>query len=257
MSIHATALVHPGAKLGKNVSVGPYSIIEEDVIIGEGTKIGPHVVIKRYTEIGRDNEVYQFASIGDLPQDLKFSGEETRLVIGDRNRIREFVTYNRGTKGGGGITSIGNDGFFMAYTHIAHDCHIGNHVILANSVQMGGHVHIGDHAVIGGIVGVHQFVRIGEHAMIGGGSAVTQDVPPFTNVSSKRAELHGLNMVGLKRRGFSPEAIAALKQTYKLIFRSGMTMDEAVARVQDEVQLTDEVKYFIDFITSSERGIIR
>lgn len=257
MSIHKTAIVHPGAVLAEGVTVGPYTVIEDNVRVGKGTRIGPHVVIKPFVEIGEDNEIYQFASIGDVPQDLKFGGEETNLVIGDRNRIREFVTFNRGTKGGGGITRIGSDGFFMAYVHVAHDCHIGDHVILANSVQMGGHVHIDDHAIVGGITAIHQFVRIGKHSMIGGGSAVPQDVIPFSNVTGNRAELHGLNLVGLKRRGFTANTITALKGAFRLIFRSGLTFDEARTRVLAEVELTPEVAYLIEFIATSSRGVVR
>ncbi len=257
MNIHPTAIVHPGAKLADDVEVGPYSVIEDNVTVGAGTVIGAHVVIRPFVDIGEQNDIRQFASIGEVPQDLKFSGEDTRLVLGNRNRIREFVTFNRGTAGGGGVTTIGDDGLFMAYSHVAHDCQVGNHVILANAVQMGGHVHIEDYAIVGGGSVLHQFTRIGTHSMIGGGSAVAQDVPPYTNVTGNRASLHGLNLVGLKRRGFSAEALSALKKAYRLIFRSGLTFEEARARVAAEVEMTSEVTHLVDFIEGSERGVTR
>lgn len=257
MNIHPTAIVHPGAKLAADVLVGPYAVIEDNVVIGKGTKIGAHTVIKPFVDIGEYNEIYQMASIGEVPQDLKFGGEETRLVIGHRNRIREFNTLNRGTAGGGGVTSIGDDCFFMAYAHVAHDCHIGNNVILANCIQMGGHVVIEDHAIVGGMTAIHQFVRIGVHSMIGGGSAVPQDVPPYTNVTGNRAELHGLNLVGLRRRGFSEESISSIKKAYQILFRSGLKFKEARDKVLAEVTRTPEVEHLLDFVEQSKRGICR
>jgi UDP-N-acetylglucosamine acyltransferase len=257
LNIHPTAIIHPGARLAEDVTVGPYSVIEDKVVIGKGTVIGAHVVIRPFVEMGEQNDVRQFASIGEIPQDLKFAGEESKLVIGDRNRIREFVTLNRGTKGGGGQTVIGSDGLFMAYSHVAHDCRLGNHVIIANAVQMGGHVLIEDFAIVGGGTVLHQFIRIGTQSMIGGGSAVTQDVPPYTNVSGNRASLHGLNLVGLRRRGFSDDAISAIKKAYRIIFRSGLTLDEAKARVTAQVEMTDEVKHLVEFVEKSERGVAR
>ncbi len=257
MNIHPTAIIHPGAVLASGVTVGPYAVIEDNVKIGRGTKIGPHTVIKPFVEIGEDNEIYQFASLGEVPQDLKFEGEESKLVIGDRNRIREFVTFNRGTKGGGGVTSIGDDGFFMAYTHVAHDCQIGNHVIMANGVQMGGHVHIEDYAFIGGLSALHQFVRVGTHSMIGGGSAVSQDVPPYMIIAGTRATLHGLNLVGLKRRGFSDEAVNGIKKAYKAVFKSGLSFKDAKERVLSECPGIPEVLLLLDFVESSGRGICR
>ena len=257
MNIHPTAIISPGAKLAEGVTVGPYAVIDDNVFIGRNTKIGAHAVIKPFVRIGEDCEIYQMASIGEIPQDLKFGGEETWLEIGDRNRIREFATLNRGTQGGGGITKIGNDCFIMAYAHVAHDCIIGDHVIIANAVQMGGHVHIFDHAIIGGGSVMHQFIRIGTHSMIGGGSAVPQDVPPYTNATGNRAELHGLNVVGLKRRGFSDETLSALKKAYSVIFRSGLTLKEAIKKVEDEVPQTPEVRHFVEFISASERGVCR
>ncbi|MGA2192867.1 MAG: acyl-ACP--UDP-N-acetylglucosamine O-acyltransferase [Nitrospirota bacterium] len=257
MSIHPTAIVHKGAILADGVSVGPYAIIEDQVTIGKGTVIGAHAVIKPFVEIGEDNNIYQFASIGEIPQDLKFQGEVTKLVIGNRNRIREFVTLNRGTKGGGGITRIGDDCFIMCFAHVAHDCQIGDSVIIANAVQMGGHVHIDKHAIIGGGTVLHQFIRIGEYSMIGGGSAVPQDVPPYTNATGNRAELRGLNLIGLSRKGFSDESISSLKKAYRIIFRSGITFKEAKGKVEAEMPLTPEVKRLLEFIDKSERGVVR
>jgi UDP-N-acetylglucosamine acyltransferase len=255
--IHPTAIIHPDARLAEGVAVGPYAVIGESVSIGSGTKIGAHVVIKPFVDIGRDNEIYQFASIGEVPQDLKFGGEETRLVIGDRNRIREFTTLNRGTVGGGGVTKIGSDCLIMSYAHVAHDCVIEDKVILANAVQMGGHVHIEECAIVGGLSALHQFIRIGAYSMVGGGSAVPQDVPPFTNATGNRATLHGLNLVGLTRRGFSPESVSALKKAYKIIFRSKLTIKDAVKKVKDEVPSCPEVDRLVEFVNTSERGICR
>ncbi len=256
-SIHPTAIVNDGAALSDDVIVGPYAVIENNVKIGRGSKIGAHAVIKPFVEIGEDNEIYQFASIGEIPQDLKFGGEESKLVIGNRNRIREFTTLNRGTEGGGGATVIGDDCFIMAYAHVPHDCHIGNCVILANSVQIGGHVHIEEHAIIGALTGLHQFVRIGAHSMVGACSAVSQDVPPFTNATGNRATLHGLNIVGLSRRGFSRETVSALKEAYRILFRSGLTVKDAVEKAAAECGDFPEVKRLLDFVASSERGVCR
>lgn len=257
LNIHPTAIVHPGARLAEGVTVGPYAVIEDNVIIGRGSKVGAHAVIKPFVEIGEDCEIYQMASIGEVPQDLKFQGEQSKLVIGNRNRIREFATLNRGTAGGGGVTRTGDGCFIMAYAHVAHDCQIGNEVILANAVQMGGHVHIEDYAIIGGGTVLHQFIRIGTYSMIGGGSAVPQDVPPFTNVAGNRAVLHGLNLIGLGRRGFSAEDISALKKAYRIIFRSGLTVKDAKARLEGEAPLNPHVKRLMEFVASSERGVCR
>jgi len=257
LNIHPTAIVHPGAVLAEDVTVGPYTIIEDKVKIGRGTKVGAHNVIKSFVEVGEDNEIYQFASIGEVPQDYKFGGEESLLVIGDRNRIREFVTLNRGTQGGGGVTRIGNDCFILAYAHVAHDCRIGNNVLLVNGVQMGGHVHIDDHAVIGGLSALHQFIRVGTQSMVGGCSAVSQDVPPYTNVTGNRAVLHGLNLVGLKRRGFTDDDISAIKKAYRILFRSGLTFKDAKQKVLEDVAHTPEVAHLVEFIEGSERGICR
>ncbi|MBI4775917.1 MAG: acyl-ACP--UDP-N-acetylglucosamine O-acyltransferase [Deltaproteobacteria bacterium] len=257
MSIHATAIVHRDAELASDVSVGPYSIIESGVQIGSGTEIGPHVVIKPYTTIGRGCRIYQFASIGEIPQDLKFKGEKSYLVIGDNNQIREYVTMNRGTEGGGGITRIGNNNLFMAYAHVAHDCSIGNHAILANAATLAGHIQVADYASIGGLVAIHQFVRVGEHAFIGGKSAVTLDIPPFMLASGDRATLHGVNTTGLSRRGFSDEIVQALKKAYRILFRSGLKLAEAMDKVREELGGIPEIERLLDFLNTSERGITR
>jgi len=255
LKIHPTAVVDPSARISEGVEIGPYAVVEADVTIGSDTVIGAHAVIKRYVEIGKQNRIYQFASIGEIPQDLKFGGEKSRLVIGDRNTIREFTTLNRGTEGGGGVTRIGNDCFLMSYTHVAHDCSLGNNVILANSVQMGGHVHIDDHVVVGGLSAIHQFCHIGEHCMLGGASALSQDAPPYMLVTGYRAYIRGLNLIGLSRRGFSKETIAALKKAFRILFGEGVKTKEAVSKVRGEVELTPEVEKLLTFIESSERGV--
>jgi UDP-N-acetylglucosamine acyltransferase len=255
--IHKKAIISPNAKIGKNVKIGPYSIIGDDVIIGDGTEISSHAVIDPYVEIGKNCKIYQFASIGTVPQDLKFKGEKSFVKIGNNTTIREFATIHRGTELGTGITEIGNDNFIMAYTHIAHDSKTGNHVILSNNATLAGHITIGDHAVIGGLVAIHQFVSIGSHAFIGGKSAVVKDVPPYTIAVGDRAKLHGLNTVGLQRRGFSEETKAELKKAYRLIFRLGLGLNEAIERIKAEVKQIPEIINFVDFIKSSERGITR
>lgn len=255
--IHATAIVASGAQIDSNVVVGPYSIIGDNVAIGSGTVIGPHVVIEPYTSIGKDCQIFQFASIGAVPQALKFKGEETYVKIGQRTVVREFVTINRGTEFGGGITEIGEENFLMAYSHIAHDCKTGRNVILANNATLAGHVTIDDYATVGGLVAIHQFVRIGIYAYVGGKSAVVKDIPPFVIASGDRAKLHGLNSVGLKRQGFSNETLSLLKKAYRIIFRTGLTLNEAIERVKAEVEQIPEVVNLIDFIKSSQRGITR
>jgi UDP-N-acetylglucosamine acyltransferase len=255
--IHPTAIVHPKAQLADGVSVGPYSIIGEHVRIGRGTQVASHVVIEGWTQIGEDCRIFPFATIGTIPQDLKFKGEESRIVIGHRNIVREYVTIHRGTAGGGGITAIGNDNLLMAYVHVAHDCQIGSHVILANAATLAGHVTVGDHAVIGGLTGVHQFTKIGRCAIIGGCSAVAQDVPPFVNASGNRVKLYGLNTVGLKRQGFSEERIAALKKAYRILFRSKLTAADAIKKIRDELADSPDVLELAVFIETSERGICR
>ncbi len=255
--IHSTAIVHPGAQVEADVEIGPYAVIGDLVSIGSGSKIGPHAVIEGPSEIGKDNTIFQFASVGAVPQDLKFHGEKTLLRIGDRNTIREFVTLHRGTESGGGETVIGNDNLFMAYSHVAHDCIVGNRVILANGSTLAGHVEVDDHAILGGLSAIHQFSKIGCHVMISGGAMVTQDVPPYTIAQGDRAKTVGLNLVGLKRRGFSDSAIRGLKQAYKLMFRSGLRVDEALERMEAEIEMTPELTVFMEFIRNSQRGIAR
>jgi UDP-N-acetylglucosamine acyltransferase len=245
--IHPTAVISSKAKIGADVTIGPYAIIGEDVTIGDETVIGPHAVIDPYVEIGKQCQVFQFASVGAVPQSLKFKGELTWTKIGNRCVIREFVTVNRGTEEGGGVTRIGDDCLLMAYAHIAHDCILGNRVVMANNATLAGHVVIGNYATVGGLTAVHQFVRIGDYAFVGGKTVASGD----------RATLHGLNLVGLKRQDFTPEVLKQLKKAYRIIFRIGLTRNEAIERVNAEVDPIPEVKTFIDFIKSSERGITR
>ncbi len=255
--IHPTAMISSKAEIGTDVTIGPYAIISDDVTIGDRTIIGPHAVVDPYVEIGSDCRVFQFASVGAVPQSLKFKGELTWTKIGNRCIIREFVTINRGTAEAGGITQIGDDCLLMAYAHIAHDCILGNRVVMANNATLAGHVTIGDFATVGGLTAVHQFVRIGEHAFVGGKTVVVKDITPYVLASGDRATLHGLNLVGLKRHEFSPEVLKQLKKAYRIIFRIGLTLNEAIERASAEVEPIAEVKTFIGFIKSSERGITR
>ena len=257
MTIHPTAIVHPKAQIAPSVTIGPYAIIGENVRIGKGSSIGPHCVLEGNTEIGENCRIYQFNSIGAAPQDLKYRNEETGLIIGNNNTFREFNTVHRGTKAGRGKTVIGDDNFFMAYVHIAHDCLIGSRSILANASTLGGHVEIGNDSVIGGLTGIHQFVRIGDYVMIGGASAVAQDIPHFVCAAGNRTSLYGLNMIGLKRKGFSKERIEALKKAYKILFRTGLTLADAVSRIREEKIDQPDVVRLVDFVQSSERGISR
>jgi len=255
--IHETAIVHSKAEVGENVEIGAFSIIREEVTIGSGTKIGPHVVIDPYVDIGSDCRIYQYAAIGAEPQSLKFSGEKTFVKIGRGNVIREFVTIHRGTSFGGGVTETGEENFIMAYSHIAHDCRLGRNVVLSNNATLGGHITIGDYSTVGGLVAIHQFVRVGNYAFIGGKSAVVKDIPPYMIAAGDRAKLHGLNVVGLKRQGFSGNTLSTLKKAYRLVFRIGLTLNEAIERVAAEVEQTPEVVHLIEFIKSSQRGITR
>lgn len=255
--IHPTAIIDPKADIDSNVDVGPHSIIGENVQIGSGTVVGPHVVIQPYVEIGPDCHIFQFASIGAVPQALKFEGEETYVKIGRGTVIREFVTINRGTGFGGGITEVGEENFLMAYVHIAHDCKTGRKAILANNATLAGHIILEDFVTVGGLVAIHQFVRIGNYAYVGGKSAVVKDIPPYVIAAGDRAKLHGLNSVGLKRHGFSQETLSLLKKAYRIIFRIGLTLNEAIERVKAEVEQVPEVKDLIRFIKSSKRGITR
>ena len=255
--IHPTAIVSPEAEIGSDVKIGPYSIIRENVAIGDGTEIGPHVTIDPFVTIGPNCQIFQFASVGAAPQAIKFEGEETHVKIGRNTVIREFVTINRGTAFGGGVTEVGEENFLMAYCHIAHDCKTGRQVILANNATLAGHITIEDYVTVGGLVAIHQFVRVGKYAYIGGKSAVVKDVPPYVIAAGDRATLHGLNSVGLKRRGISSEAISALKKAYRIIFRIGLTLNEALERVKADVEQIPEVAEFVSFLESSTRGITR
>lgn len=255
--IHPTAIVHPNARLGQGVSIGAYSIIGEHVEIGDNTWIGPHVVINGHTRIGRDNRIFQFSSLGEVPQDKKYAGEPTRLEIGDRNTIREFCTFNLGTIQDGGVTSIGNDNWIMAYVHIAHDCHVANHTTFANNAQLAGHVYVEDWAILGGYTGVHQFCRVGAHCMTAVGTVILQDVPPYLMAAGNTASPYGINVEGLKRRGFTPEALAALKRAYRTIYKSGLLLEEAKQKLAEEAGQHPEVQRFVDFLEVSKRGIIR
>ncbi len=255
--IHPTAIVHPGAELDANVEIGPYSIIADNVYIGSGTVVGPHVVIDPYVSVSKNCRIFQYASIGTIPQAIKFSGEKSFVKIGRGSTIREFVTINRGTAFGTGVTEVGEENLLMAYCHVAHDCKTGRNVILANSATLAGHITVGDYATIGGLVAIHQFVRIGDYAFIGGKSAVPKDIPPYVIASGDRAKLYGLNKVGLKRNGFSAATLNALKKTYRIFFRLGLTMNEAIVRVRAEVDQLPEVVNFINFVQSSNRGITR
>ena len=255
--IHSTAIIHPGAKLGAGVSVGPYSIIGEHVEIGDNTTIGPHVVISGHTRIGCDNRIFQFSSIGEVPQDKKYAGEPTRLEIGDRNTIREFCTFNLGTAQDAGVTRIGSDNWIMAYVHIAHDCQVGNRTIFANNSQLAGHVHVDDWAILGGYTGVHQFCRVGSHTMTAVGTVILQDVPPYVMAAGNSASPYGINAEGLKRRGFSPEALMALKRAYRTLYKSGLMLEEARAKLEEDAKTHPEVQPILDFLAVSKRGIIR
>ncbi len=255
--IHPTAIVDPEAELDANVDIGPYSIIAGHVSIGSGTVIGPHAMVEQYTSIGPDCRIYQYASIGAPPQAIKFKGEITYLKIGRGTTVREFVTINRGTEFGGGVTEVGENNLLMAYCHIAHDCKTGRNVILANNATLAGHIIIGDYVTVGGLVAIHQFVKIGDYAYIGGKSAVAKDIPPYVIASGDRAVLYGLNKIGLKRHGFGDNTVKTLKKAYRIIFRIGLTTKEAIQRVQAEVDQIPEVVNLVEFIKSSERGITR
>jgi len=254
--IHASALVSENAEIGQDVTIGPFAIVEEDTRIGDRSVIGASAHIKKLTTLGEDCQIHSFASIGGPPQDLKYHGERTLLEMGDRITVREFVTISRGTTGGGGITRVGSDCFVMAYCHIAHDCQLEDHVIMSNGATLAGHVEVAPHAIIGGLSAVHQFVRIGTHAFIGGKTGVAQDVPPFMLTVGERATLRGLNLIGLRRHGFSSEEISALKSAYKLIWRSNQERNEVMQQVETELGSFPQVMKLLDFIRSSKRGTI-
>ncbi len=255
--IHPTAIIDESATIAADCEIGPYSIVGADVTIGAGTTIGPHVVLKGPTTIGANNRIFQFASVGDDPQDLKYDGELTTLEIGDSNTIREFATINRGTEGGGGVTRIGNHNLFMAYIHVAHDCMIGDRIIMANGASLAGHVSVGNHAILAGFACIHQFCEVGEHAFVGLNSVANRDVAPFTMAVGNYAESKGINKNGLRRREFSEEAIQALHRAYKLLLRQHGDRVEAIASLASEVEKFPEVARFVTFIENSERGVIR
>jgi len=257
MSVHPTAIVAPGAKLHATVEVGPYAVIGPQVSIGAGTTVGPHAVIEGRTRLGERNKVFQFASVGAQPQDLKYAGEDSALEIGNENLIREFTTLHKGTTGGGGVTRIGNGNLFMAYAHVAHDCQVGNGCVFANAATLGGHVEIGDHVILGGLAAVHQFTRVGQHAFIAGGSMVVMDVPPFCTAQGDRAELAGINGIGLARHGFTEEQIGRVKEAYRILLRSKLPLEEAVERLRTELGDQSEIQTLLGFVTTSQRGLTR
>jgi UDP-N-acetylglucosamine acyltransferase len=255
--IHPTAVIHPGASLGSNVTVGPYSVVGPNVVLEDGCEIGPHVTIEGETRVGAESIIYQFASVGAAPQDFTYKGELTRVDIGKRVRVREYVTIHRGTAKGLGATIIGDECYLMAYCHVAHDCILGPGVIMANSAHLGGHIELGTKAILGGVVAVHQFVRVGEYALVGGVSGVSKDIPPYTLASGARAVVYGLNEVGLRRQGFSRETISTLKRAFKLAFRSGMRIVEAVETIRSELSHSPEALKFAEFLATSRRGTAR
>ncbi|MFJ2995458.1 acyl-ACP--UDP-N-acetylglucosamine O-acyltransferase [Pandoraea sp. NPDC087047] len=261
-NIHPTAVVDSKAQLADDVAVGPYAIVGPNVTIGAGTRILAHTVVDGHTTLGEGNKIGPFASIGGSPQDMKYAGEPTRLVIGDRNTIREFTTIHTGTMQDGGLTGVGNDNWIMAYVHIAHDCHVGDHTVFSSNAQLAGHVHVDDWAIIGGMTGVHQFVRIGAHSMVGGASVLVQDVPPFVIASGDRAVPYGINVEGLRRRGYTADAITALRHAYKLLYKSGLTLDEAKVQIEafadaGAPDVSKAVRALLDFLNASTRGIVR
>ncbi len=250
-------MIDPAAELAEDVSVGPYSVIEANVTIGAGTDIGPHVVINGPASIGCQNRIFQFASIGDEPQDKKYAGEQTRLEIGDRNTIREFVTINRGTVQGEGVTRLGDDNWIMAYVHIAHDCQIGDQTVFANNASLAGHVSVGDYAILGGFTLVHQFCSIGPHSLTAFGSGISKDVPPYVTVGGTPARAHGLNMEGLRRRGFSEESRKALRKSYRTLYRENLSLQDALTALREQAKSCAEVGILVEFLEQQSRGIVR
>jgi len=259
--IHPTALVASGAELDSEVDIGPYAVIGPHVVIGAGTSIGAHCVIDGRTTLGQHNRIFPFNSIGAVPQDKKYAGEPTELIIGDRNTVREFCTFNLGVPGAGGVTRVGHDNWIMAYTHIAHDCRVDNHTTLANNTTLAGHVHLADWVTVGGLTGIHQFVSVGAHAMVGFSSAVSQDVPPFMLVDGNPLAVRGFNTVGLKRRGFSAERLLAVKRMHKLLYRQGLTLEQAREQIallaQELPEAAADVALMGEFLAASSRGIAR
>jgi UDP-N-acetylglucosamine acyltransferase len=257
VDIHPSAMVSPQAEIAEGVKVGPFSIIGENVRIGRDTVIGPHVVIEGNTAVGERNNLSPFVSLGLPPQDINYRGEDTKLIIGDHNIIREFVTINRASTKQDWVTRIGNNNYLMAYAHVAHDCTLGNFIIMSNAATLGGHIEIGDHSIIGGLVAIHQFVRVGAYAFIGGKSAIVKDIPPFMMAAGDRARLYGLNQVGLKRQGFSQEKIRNLKRAYHIIWRDHHLLKEAMEVVREEIPPFDELELLLDFLNNSTRGVVR
>jgi UDP-N-acetylglucosamine acyltransferase len=257
VEIHPTAIVDPGARLGAGVRVGPYAIIGDGVTIGDGTTVGPHAVVRGPTTIGRNNRIFQFAVLGEEPQDKKYAGEPTRLEVGDGNTFREFCTVHRGTVQDEGVTRIGNGNWVMAYVHIAHDCRVGNDVIFSNNATLAGHVHVADHVVCSGFSAVHQFCRLGAHCFLGGFAAVTRDVPPYVMAAGQPLAPHGINTEGLKRRGFAPDQLRNLKEAYRILYREGLQLAEARARLADLAATQPELRILVEFLDQSERSIVR
>ena len=257
VSVHPSAVITPGAELDSGVAIGPYAVIGPQVRIGKNTWVGPHAVIEGHTTLGCENRIFQFASVGAIPQDKKYRGEESRLVIGNHNTIREFATLNPGTSGGGMVTRVGDYNLLMAYSHVAHDCLIGNQVVLANCANLGGHVTLEDYVGVAALVGVHQFTRIGESAYIGAGSMVSLDVPPYCTANGDRAHLYGINLVGLKRRGFQSDQVAALKKAYRTLFGEGLPLKGALAQIRRDHPSSSEVAHLVEFVACSQRGICR
>lgn len=255
--IHPTAIVHPGARLGANVTIGPYSLVGEHVEIGDNTWVGSHVVLDGHMRIGRDNRIFPFSSLGGEPQDKKYAGEPTRVEIGDRNTIREYCTINAGTVQDAGVTRLGDDNWIMGYVHIAHDCQIGSNTIFASNAQVAGHCHIGDWVILGGMTGVHQFVNIGAHAMTGGGTILFQDLPPYVMASGSPAKTFGMNTEGLRRRGFSDEGVAALRRAYKTLYRNNLSLAEAIEALAQQQDERPELKILVQFLREAKRGILR
>lgn len=255
--IDSKAVVDINAEIADDVRIGPFSVIGADVQIDSGTVIGPHVVIKGPVSIGKDNQIYQFSSIGEDPQDRKYANEVTRLEIGDRNTIREFVTMHRGTQQDRSLTKIGNDNLFMAYTHVAHDCVVGNKVIMANGASLAGHVHLGNNAILGGFTLVHQFTQIGEYSFSAMGSAVTQDIPPFVMVGGRPTRPHGINSVGMERNGVSPEVVRKIRKAYKILYKSNLRLEDAIEEIEDLAGESDEVSTMVSFLRNVTRGILR
>ncbi len=255
--IHPQALVHPDARIGENVEIGPYTVIGAGVEIGDGTRVGPHVVINGPTRIGKDNEISQFCSLGDAPQHVAYNGEPTRLEIGDRNVIREYTTFNRGTAGGNGVTRVGSENFIMAYCHVAHDCQVGDHTVFANGASLAGHVTVGDYVVFGGFTLVHQYCRLGEHCITAVGTVVYKDIPPYLVAAGYGAEPHGINIRGLRRRQFSESSIEALRRAYRILYKSRNRLHEAIEELEALATQSEQVARFVAFIKATKRGIVR